>query len=276
MNNAYEVNQSGYGNEYQDAYDHDDEDGYANADPESGTHPTDLTVQSPPLGQPQTVNKLGWFARIPIPVSIITFVSAIWLVIGSLLDMILTSPDLADFIIDCYFVFFGFCLLLMVMPTAFSFVVFLEAPRSGVEKWTRFIATHWGRGYFMLFICILAFGRVNFFRISMGVILVLTGILCIWCGKLAAKKFNRLKEYLSAGKEGDELVASVEKLTSNFLVDGKISENGLKALVEQSGRSVTPSEVHAIFCFFDRERNGKVELKDFTAILIETGHQKSL
>jgi hypothetical protein len=280
MDNAYEDKQRGYDPEYQDAYHHDDEvGGYAIGNPETGPPPpTDLTVQKPmpPLPRVQTMNQLGWFARIPIPLSIITSVSALWLVIASLLDLILESPSGADFLIDLYLIFFGFCLLLIVMPTAFSFVVFLERPRSGVEKWTRFITTHWGRGYFMLFVCILAFGRENFYRISVGIILILTGILSIWCGRLAAKKFNRLKEYLAAGYEGPELEKSIEILTANVFVDGTISESGLKALVEQSGRSVTPSEVHAIFCFFDRERHGKVELDDFKTILIETGTQKSL
>jgi len=292
MNNPYEVNQGAYGADplYQDSYNQDEEDrGWADENPEIGQvkkkkapppppplHTTvDLSVQ-PPRERPQAVNQLGWFARIPIPLSIITCVTALWLITGSLLDIILEGPEIADFIIDCYFIFFGLCLLLMVMPTAFSFVVFLESPRSGVEKWTRFITTHWGRGYFMIFVCVLAFGRDTFFRIAIGVVLILTGILSIWCGRLAAQKFNRLKEYLAAGNEGDALVQSIENLTRDVLVDGTISEHGLRALVEQSGRWVTPSEVHAIFCFFDRERLGKVELKDFTTILIETAHQKSL
>jgi len=270
MNNAYELQPSAYGN---DPYSEEFNDGFADGDPEVGQE------KVPPATPDNTVvpaNKLGWFSRIPIPLSIITSFTGLWIVIGSLLDIILAGPELADFIIDCYFIFFGFCLLLMVMPTAFSFVVFLETPRSGVEKWTRFIATHWGRGYFMIFVCVLAFGRDNFFRISMGVVLILTGILCIWCGRLAAQKFNRLKEYLAAGCEGDAFRNSVKAKSRSVFIDGKISESGLRTLVEQSGRSVTPSEVHAIFCFFDRERNGSVELENFIDILEETERQKSL
>jgi len=268
MNNAYGDNS----NQYQDPY-NDEVNAYADADPEVGktaATTTSMSIQSP------VQNKLGWFARIPIPLSLITCGTALWLILGSFLDIFLTRPELADFIIDCYFIFFGFCFLLMVMPTAFTFVVFLEAPRSGVEKWTRFITTHWGRGYFMIFICILAFGRNNFWRISMGIILLLTGILSIWCGRLAAQKYNRLREYLAAGKEGDGLVQSIKDLTSNVMIDEKISESGLKMLVINSGRSVTNSEVHAIFCFFDRERRGKVELKNFTTIIVENHYQKSL
>jgi len=221
-------------------------------------------------------NDSGWFAKLPIPLSIVTSVTAIWLITGSILDVLLTGPALADFIIDCYFVFFGLSLLLIMMPTAFGFMNFLEHPRSGVEKWTRFIATNWGQGYFMLFVCILAFGRTNFFRISVGIVLVLTGILSIWCGRLAAKKYNRLREYLGAGNEGDALVRSIEDKSRYVLVDGLISEDGIRSLVERAGRSVTRSEVHTIFCFFDRDRIGKVEMKQFVETLVEVERVKSL
>jgi len=221
-------------------------------------------------------NDSGYFAKIPIPLSMITSVTAIWLIIGSVLDVLLQKPSLADFIIDCYFIFFGLCLLLIMMPTAFAFMKFLEVPRSGVEKWTRFIATNWGQGYFMLFVCILAFGRVNFFRISMGIVLVLTGILSIWCGRLAAKKYNRLRDWLAQGKEGDLMVRSIEDLSRTALVDNCITEGTIQNLVGQSGRTVTKSEVHTIFCFFDRDRTGKVDMKHFVATLVETVQVKSL
>lgn len=221
-------------------------------------------------------NDSGWFAKIPIPLSMITSVTAIWLVTGSVLDVLLQSPSLADFIIDCYFIFFGLCLLLIMMPTAFAFMKFLEVPRSGVEKWTRFTATNWGQGYFMLFVCILAFGRVNFFRISMGIVLILTGILSIWCGRLAAKKYNRLRLWLAAGKEGDLMVRSIENLSRSALVDDCITEGTIENLVVRSGRSVTKSEVHTIFCFFDRDRTGKVDMKHFVATLVEVEQLKSL
>jgi len=277
MNSAYELQPSAHGStssQYENAYNADEDDGFADGDPEMGQDKIPPPTTSD--GQTAPMNQLGWFSRIPIPLSIITSVTALWVIIGSLLDIIIDKAALADFIIDCYFIFFGFCLMLMVMPTAFSCLVFLESPRSGVEKWSRFITTHWGRGYFMIFICILAFGRENFFRISMGIILVLTGILSIWCGRLAAQKFNRLKEYLAAGCEGDAFRNSVKDKASGVLIDGGISEGSLRSLIEQSGRRVTPSEVHAIFCFFDRERKGTVELEIFIDILDETERQKSL
>jgi len=221
-------------------------------------------------------NDSGYFAKVPIPLSVITSVTAAWLIAGSILDIIMASPDLADFIIDCYFVFFGLCLLLIMTPTAFTFMKFLEVPRSGVEKWSRFIATNWGQGYFMIFVCILAFGKDSIFRIIIGIVLVLTGILSIWCGRLAAKKYNRMRDYLAGGKEGDALVTNIQNLSRSFLDDGLITESGIRSLVERSGRSVTRSEVHTIFCFFDRDRKGRVELNHFVETLVEIERVKSL
>jgi len=128
----------------------------------------------------------------------------------------------------------------------------------------------------MIFVCFLAFGSSSFLRIMIGVVLVLTGSLTIWCGRLAAKKYNRLRDYLVAGNEGDAMVKSIERLTKSVVVDGYINEVGVKSLVEKSGRSVTPSEVHSIFCYFDRDRKGRVRLKRFIEIIKETERVKSL
>jgi len=282
-------------NEYEypkNVYD-DDEGGFGESpylDPELGTKapppipPTAKHTSQNPQGSlgvnaPAAVgppNDSGFFAKIPVPLSMITSVTAAWLIAGSILDIFLSGPDLADFIIDCYFVFFGLCLLLIMMPTAFAFMKFLDSPRSAIEKWARFIATNWGQGWFMIFVCVLAFGSKSFFRILIGITLVLTGILTIWCGRLAAEKYNRLREYLAAGNEGDAMVRSIENLTGNVLVDGLLTEAGIKSLVERSGRSVTASEVHAIFCFFDRDRLGTVELKRFVETIVENERLKSL
>jgi len=270
-------------NLYDDNAYEDDVGAYGTNEPELGSKvaspvkagPTgSMNVEGPTSAAKQ--DDSGYFAKVPIPLSVITCITAAWLVAGAILDVLMENPDLADFIIDCYFVFFGLCLLLIMTPTAFTFMKFLEVPRSGVEKWSRFIATNWGQGYFMIFVCILAFGKDSFFRISIGIILVLTGILSIWCGRLAAKKYNRMRDYLAGGKEGDALVTNIQNLTRSFLDNGLLTESGIRSLVERSGRSVTRSEVHTIFCFFDRDRKGQVELSQFVATLVETERLKSL
>jgi len=92
--------------------------------------------QNPVTASPQKTNEntLGYFAKIPIPISIIISVAAMWLSAGSVLDILISGPNLADFVIDCYFVLFGVGLLLIKMPTTFSFMKCLESPRSGMEK----------------------------------------------------------------------------------------------------------------------------------------------
>merc|ERR550517_2223313 len=157
------------------------------------------------------------------------------------------------------------------MPTDFDWANCLKRPRSSLEKWARFIATNWGRGYFMLFICVLAFSHNSWYRITMGIVLILNGIFSIWCGRLAAQKYNRLREYLAAGNEGDDLVMSISGYKSKMMLeDGKLTERGLRSLIEYSGRFVTNSEVHAIFCFFDRDRKGKVRLNSFIELIMKT------
>jgi len=227
--------------------------------------------------KPLARNQEGYFAKIPLPLSMITISTAVWLVAGSIIDIFHGAPDLADVIINFYLVFFGLSILVITMPTDFDFANCLKGPRSNLEKWARFIATNWGRGYFMLFICILAFSRTTWFRITIGLLLVVNGIFSIWCGRLAAGKYNRLREYLAAGQEGEGFVRSVKGFRKQMkLADGKLTESGLKSLIEYSGRFVTNSEVHAIFCFFDRERTGKVRLDSFIHRLQETELLKSL
>jgi len=227
--------------------------------------------------KPEARNQGGYFAKIPLPLSMITIGTATWLVVGSILDIFLAGAELADVIINFYFIFFGLSILVITMPTDFDCANCLKGPRSSVEKWARFIATNWGRGYFMLFICILAFSRDSWFRITIGLLLIVNGIFSIWCGRLAGGKYNRMREYLVAGNEGDDLVRSIQAFKKQMmLVDGKLTESGLKNLIEYSGRFVTNSEVHAIFCFFDRDRTGKVRLDSFIRRLMDTHFLKSL
>jgi len=227
--------------------------------------------------KPQPRNQVGYFAKIPVPLSMITIFTATWLVVGSICDMFLAGPLLADIIINFYFVFFGLSILVITFPTDFDCANCLKGAQSVLEKWARFLATNWGRGYFMLFICILAFSRDSWFRITIGLLLIVNGVFSLWCGRLAGGKYNRLREYLAAGNEGEALKISIRGFRKQMmLVDGKLTEPGLKSLIEYSGRFVTNSEVHAIFCFFDRDRTGDVKLDEFIERIMETPFLKSL
>jgi len=227
--------------------------------------------------KPPARNQGGYFAKIPLPLSMITIFTASWLVLGSILDIFLAGPVFADVIINFYFVFFGISILSITCPTDFDCANCLKGHQSTIEKWARFLATNWGRAYFMLFICILSFSRDSWFRITIGLLLIINGVFSLWCGRLAGEKYNRLREYLVAGNEGDDLKRSVKSFKKQMLLkDGKLTERGLKSLIEYSGRFVTNSEVHAIFCFFDRDRTGKVGLDSFIERIADTPYLKSL
>jgi len=260
---------------YGSAYDKSDSPGYndrVTPAVELGDVQGSVIPQKPPAR-----NQGGWFAKIPLPLSMITIFTAMWLVVGSMLDIFLAGPGFANVLINFYFVFFGLSILAITCPTDFDCANCLKGAQSSLEKWARFLATNWGRGYFMLFICILAFSRNSWFRITIGVLLIMNGVFLLWCGRLAGGKYNRLRDYLVAGYEGEELKMSIRGFRKQMLlVDGKLTEPGLKSLIEYSGRFVTNSEVHAIFCFFDRDRTGKVGLDSFIDRIAETPHLKSL
>jgi len=260
---------------YGSAYDKSDSPGYndrVTPAVELGDVQGSVIPQKPPAR-----NQGGWFAKIPLPLSMITIFTAMWLVVGSMLDIFLAGPGFANVLINFYLVFFGLSILAITCPTDFDCANCLKGAQSNLEKWARFLATNWGRGYFMLFICILAFSRNSWFRITIGVLLIINGVFLLWCGRLAGGKYNRLRDYLVAGYEGEELKMSIRGFRKQMLlVDGKLTETGLKSLIEYSGRFVTNSEVHAIFCFFDRNRTGKVGLDSFIDRIAETPYLKSL
>merc|ERR1719319_978582 len=112
----------------------------------------------------------------------------------------------------------------------------VKKTRASIETWTRFMSTNWGRGEFFIFISILAFGMTSAIRIITGILLIACGILSIWCGRLAAGKYNRLREYLAAGQEGDAFYQSVQQKATGAFTNGVLTEAGIKKLVLDSGR----------------------------------------
>lgn len=222
----------------------------------------------------------GYFAKLNIHITYVTVISSLWIIAAGILNIILSSPapTLADVIMDGYLIFFAICFLVIMLPNVKmrGFGCLLKM-RNSVETWARFLSTNWGRGSFFIFISVLAFGQTSVWRIITGIVLIINGILSIWCGRLAAAKYNRLREYLVAGTEGDQLLASVnQKGKAGFDADGHLYEAGMKALIIASGRQVTTSEVHAIYCFFDREHTGNIDIEQFAERLAQIVRLKSL
>jgi len=227
---------------------------------------------------PAPTSDPGYFAKLNIHITYVTVLSSLWIIAAGILNMILSSPVLADVIIDAYLIFFAICFLVIMLPNInMRGFGWLGKLRGSVETWTRFLSTNWGRGWFFIFISVLAFGQNSVWRIITGIVLIINGILSIWCGRLAAAKYNRLREYLVAGTEGDQLLASVnDKGKQGFDVEGNLYEAGIKSLIIASGRQVTTSEVHAIYSFFDREHTGKIDIEQFAERLAQTVRLKSL
>lgn len=257
----------------------------AEGDVELGNQNTGVgpTQPPPPPGPKPTVPqappvKGGYFARLNIPVTYLTVVISVWLIAGSILNMILSKPALSDVIIDVYFIFFAIAFLIMMLPNVkWRGCQCFKKMRDSIEVWARFLSTNWGRGWFFIFISFLAFGMNSAIRIITGILLILTGIISIWCGRLAAAKYNRLREYLAAGHEGDAFMNSVQvKGAPGFNDDGFLTEAGVKKLITNSGRTATSSEIHAIYVFFDRDHTGEVDIEEFAARLSERVRLKSL
>lgn len=229
-------------------------------------------------GAPPPTSDGGYFAKLNIHITYVTVLSSLWIIAASILNMILSKPGLADVIMDCYLIFFSFCFLTISLPNAnMRGFGWLSKTRNSIEIWTRFLSTNWGRGWFFIFISMLAFGDNSVWRIITGIVLIINGILSIWCGRLAAAKYNRLREHLCAGKEGDALLNAVQaNAMAGFNADGVLYESGVKALILASGRQVTNSEVHAIYVFFDREHTNSVDIEMFAERLAQTIRLKSL
>jgi len=240
--------------------------------------PKPMGLQQRGAGGPPVTSEPGYFAKLNLPVTYVTTLSALAVIVFSILNIVLNAPALADVIIDGYLIFFGLCFLVLMLPNIkLRGLGCLTRLRDDVETWARFLSTAWGRGWFSIFICVLAFGADSWTRIVTGIVLVLNGVLSIWCGRLAAAKYNRLREYLVAGKEGDALLNSIQaKAVDAFDQSGLLHEPGLHRLIEQSGRAVTSSEVHAIYAFFDRDHTGQVDIQMFAERLEKNIRLKSL
>jgi len=263
------------------------EEGDPADDVESGGPPKPPPPPGPkPMGlqqgggaaQPVPMSDGGYFAKLNIQITYVTVISSLWIIAAGILNMILSKPGLADVIIDGYLIFFAITFLVIMLPNVnMRGFGCLKNARGSIETWTRFLSTNWGRGWFFIFISVLAFGQNSVWRIITGIVLIINGILSIWCGRLAAAKYNRLREYLTAGKEGDALLESVQQMARDgFNADGVLYESGLKALINKSGRQVTNSEVHAIYCFFDRDQTKNVDIEMFAERLGQTVRLKSL
>merc|ERR1712173_199821 len=77
-------------------------------------------------------------------------------------------------------------------------------------NWFPLLSRMWGRAWFYLFVSILCYGGANsetgaIFTVIAGVYITIISILSFVFSRLAGKKFARMREYIAAGAEGDEM-----------------------------------------------------------------------
>jgi len=208
-----------------------------------------------------------------VPIQWLSILGAIWMASGAILNMVFSGGSPSVVILDGYMVFFGLIMLCVQFPK-FPGYDWTSPIRKKIEKWALFMATLWGRGMFFIFVAFMCLAESSTIRILMGISVIMLGFLSLFAGRIAAGKFNRINEYAQAGKEGDELVMQLKGLARELTQGtGSLKEEHFRQLGIRAGRRLTNAELHAIFAFFDRDRNGEVSVDTFVAVLMSPLHK---
>jgi len=208
------------------------------------------------------INLFNWF-----PLRIFSFSAGAALVACPILDMIFGGPTFIQFFIYLYLVGFGIVTMFVEAPTwtctrYFQLKFFF---------WFRLLSRMWGRAWFYLFTSILCYAPTDtdsgaIFCPIAGALLTVISILSFIFSRMAGKKFGRMREYIAAGAEGDELEGRFMRKFDELDMGGKpgtIGSAEIVKLAEQAGRQLSNSERHAIQTFLDESCNGFVSKEDF-------------
>ena len=195
------------------------------------------------------VNLFNWF-----PLRIFAFGCGVLLILCPILDMIFGKPTFIQFFIYLYLMAFGIV------------VMFVEAPTWTCTRyfqlkfffWFRLLSRMWGRAWFYLFTSILCYAPVDtesnaIFCPIAGAILTVISILSFVFSRMAAKKFTRIREYVAAGAEGDELEGRFMRKFDELDMGGQpgtIGSAEIVKLAEQAGRELSNSERHVKYNIF--------------------------
>jgi len=204
-----------------------------------------------------------------IPIRLLALVAGVLLIAGPLLDLILpfVTVDFIGFFIYVYLIMFGVV------------TVFIESPTFGCTRlfqlrlffWFRLLSRMWGRGCFYLFTSILCFASLGgdnpgIFTGIAGGYLIVVCILSFIFSRMAAKKFARIREFVAAGAEKEELegrfLRKFDELDNGGQA-GTIGSDQIVTLAAQASRDLSNSERHAIQTFLDESCNGFVSKDDF-------------
>merc|ERR1711971_910594 len=123
---------------------------------------------------PFFIKLVNWF-----PIRLFAFIAGVALLVAPILDFLFFSPAFIQGFIYLYLTGFGIVTVMVEAPTWKLTRVF----QLKFFFWFRLLSRMWGRAWFYLFISIASFVF----------------------SRMAGKKFARIREFIAAGSEGDEM-----------------------------------------------------------------------
>jgi len=208
------------------------------------------------------VNLVNWF-----PIRLFAFIAGVCLLVAPILDFLFFSPTFIQGFIYLYLMGFGVVTVMVEAPTWTLTRVF----QLKFFFWFRLLSRMWGRAWFYLFISILCYAGVEtddsgIFVPVLGGYLTGISVLSFIFSRMAGKKFARIREFIAAGSEGDELEGRFMRKFDELDMGGTpgtIGSPEIVAVAKQAGRNVSNSERHAIQTFLDESCNGHVSKEDW-------------
>jgi len=232
---------------------------------ESAKTQQDHNERPPP--PPFCIKLMNWF-----PIRLAAFVGGVLLLACPILDFIVGSPAFIQAFIYIYLMGFGLVVIASESPSWKA----TRKAQLGIFFWFRLMSRMWGRAWFYLFISILCFAGVEgdskaVFTVIAGVYLLIISIASFVFSRMAGKKFARLREFIAAGAEGDQMRGRFMRKFDELDKGGKEGTIGSAEIVkvmEQAGRTISNSERHALQTFLDESCNGYVSKEDWVKQLV--------
>jgi len=225
-----------------------------------------------PPPPPFCLKLLAWF-----PIRMAALIGGGLLLLCPILDFIFSSPKFIQAFIFIYLIGFG---VVALASEALPLKAFRKM-QLGIFFWFRLMSRMWGRAWFYLFVSILCFAGVGdggVFTVVAGVYLFILSLLSFVFSRMAAKKFARLREFIAAGAEGDEMkrrfMAKFDELDRGGKAEPSIDSTDIVNVMKQAGRDISNSERHAIQTFLDESCNGHVTKQDWMNMLVHQYEKK--
>lgn len=219
---------------------------------ESGVHKVGaaLSSLSAKLGGHYAIRTLGVFG------SICTIVLCVFSCLG---DVLLPW----NLVIDIYISFFCLCLLTLELAESFAF---LRKFRLKVEFWARLLTRAWGKAFIYLLIGVSALAKFSLFWLIDGGSMIVIGLMHCAYSYRTTKIIEKIRDKARL-QFHDDWDNTLQKFDENQ--DGVLSHEEIEELIKTLDVPVDINEVHVITNFLDRDRDGKVSIKEFKDWLID-------